>query len=389
MGAKNSKITVTYRSPYLIRIDNGDIMKIKAYEENTIRLTQEEYNYMRETKGNKIINFCLLDNNLNNIEECASIFRPPPTKTYDEFLDEFRVTKSDESCHSLIYRPGSVILEKDKALTRFNKNEIVPGKLCMLEYQDYNYNDNDLMRCCTTDSNKKCNANLINGYKTDHCNVAMLTFCKINPTSEKCMLWLENSKVRSDDDAFMLYKDYCSKHHDEKLCEYFCIYSRKHADHRSIYCDISLKNWCENNPLDSRCFCIMTPSSKIPEVETFLGPKECWFSSCASQHESRWLSTDQLRTRKECQLTSCVININNLVTNDEASVELINDCITGAKVPSSIKFDTESVLLKGKNNIEKLEKNKSAPIIDTGALLLSPSSLLITGSVITLLLLSA
>jgi len=217
----------------------------------------------------------------------------------------------------------------------------------------------------------------------------MIDFCERNPKSDKCMLWLEKSKDRSDDDAFNIYKDYCSQHHDEKVCDYFCTYSRMFTDHRSVYCDISLKEWCKKNPLDNRCFCVFTPSAKIPEVENYLGPKECWLSDCASQHESKWLTTEQLRTRKECQLTSCVININNLVANDESSVELINDCISGAKVSSSVKYDTEELLMKGRNNIEKLQRDRSVPIVDTSAVLLSPSSLLITGSIVVLLLLSS
>lgn len=374
MGNRQSVTTVSYRSPNIIRSDNGDILRIKSIETNALKITETEYQDMKRTKGSKIIDYCLLDNNFNGIEECASVLRPPPTKNYTNFLDEFRITKSDVPCTSLIYRPGSVVKELDKALTRFTPDEFANGKLCKIEFQDYNYDDYDLLRCCTTGNKTNCNANLINGYETNHCNIVMRDFCKDNTSNEDCILWLEKSIKRSDDDAFKVYSHYCSEHHDKKICDYFCSYARKHTNHYGAYCDISLKNWCEKNSLDQRCFCVMTPSSRIPDVEQFLGPKECWLSSCSSQSELKWLTTDQLRTRKECQVTSCIINIDNLVLNDDGSIELVNDCVSGSKVSSAIKNDVEFVDIKIKDDKKKI--------------FISPAALLISGSIAALLMTS-
>lgn len=346
--------------------------KFKIKELHHVNFSNEEWNKIKGEKE-KDIDFCITDNNFNGITECMGLFSDT-NSNYASVLDEFRVVKGPTKCYTYYFRPGLVFKENNIDNLK-EKLSVLDGKLCRLSYQDYNYNDDDLKRCCLTDDQAKCNKNLINNYDTTHCDSVMINECKTNPENSKCILWLEKSYKRSNDIALETYYNICKENFDKPYCNYFCKISRINNDYRSIYCDNALKYWCDNNPNDERCFCVLTPNNIIPEIQEYLGPKECWLSSCASQLENKWLLTDQLETRSNCNLTSCIIDIKQLTMNEDSKLSLINDCISGVKTNSYLS----STVLNNKedNNLEK---------IYTPGILFNPELLLFVGSIILLLL---
>lgn len=332
MGAKHTKTTVTVHDGILDKRQfvNDKLTKQDSFnitETSTVLKSDEEWEKIIE-KGYEDIPYCI-NPKLNGIEECMGLF-PDPNK-----LERFSVTPGTTRCKTYFYRPGLVFNNPNDARLTTELGDVFDGTLCKIVYTDYNYDDMDLTRCCFSENTSACNKNLVNGYKTSHCNAIMQDKCVGNESDPKCILWLEENVNRSEDVALTFYSDYCKKNHDKEVCDYMCKVARSHLDYRSEYCDISLKEWCTNNPDNEKCHCVIVPSDKIPETEEYLGPKECWLSSCSSQSNSKWLYTSQLETRQKCNLTACVISIKDLVLNDNSSVELINSCVSGTTISSS------------------------------------------------------
>lgn len=333
-------------------------------ETNKVNYNDKYWESIKE-KGYQDIDFCILNNGMNGVSECMGLF--PNTSN----LDQFAVTKGPTKCKSYYNRPGLVYHDKNNFdLIERELGKPEEGTLCRLVFQDYNYDDNDLERCCFSDNKVKCNKNLNNGYNTSHCNIIMQKKCVNNEDDPKCMLWLEKNYDRKENTALEFYSNYCSDNFSSPVCNYLCRVSRENNDYRSSFCDKALTNYCEKNRFDSRCFCVITPTNMIPDIESYLGPKECWFSSCSSQSESKWLTTAQIDTRQKCNLTSCVISIDQLILKNDSKVDLINDCISGSTVNSSY-------------NIEK--RNKGIEIHKTPGVLFYPSIGILSLSLILLL----
>ncbi|QKE44581.1 putative myristylated protein entry-fusion complex component [Yalta virus] len=309
-------------------------------EKTKVYFSDLEWQEIKE-QGYKDIEFCILDNGSNGISECMGLFDYPNNERASE-LDQYSVTKGQTPCRGYYYRPGLVYDEKnDFNVIERELGRPEQGKLCRIVFQDYNYNDADMDRCCFSDNKNKCNANLINEYTTTHCNATMEKMCVGNETNPKCIKWLENTNKRNEDIALSFYQDFCSKNFDSMACGYLCKVARENEDYQSGFCDTALQNYCQQNQFDSKCFCVMTPTTIVPDLETYLGPKECWLSACASQRDSKWLTTTQIDTREKCNLTSCIISIDDLTLKNKSKAELINDCVSGTSVNSSYKLDIE------------------------------------------------
>lgn len=314
---------------------NHNLISKKTYtiqEKVHIDFSPKEWEDIKK-KGEIDIDFCIV-NDLNGVEECMGLFKDPDT-TFASKLEQFRVEKGTTPCKSWFYRPGLVITDKNIPDMENEIGNIIDGTKCKLVYTDYVYTDKDLERCCFSDNTTKCNANLINGYKTSHCNIPMIDNCKKDPNNPKCLLWLENNYERKENLALEIYSELCSKNFDAPYCDYFCKIARQNNDYTSQYCDNALTKWCQNNSYNSNCYCVFTPSDEIPNLEQYLGPKPCWLSYCASQPNNKWLLTDQINTRSSCQMTGCIITIQHLQMNDNAKIELINDCVSGTKIDSN------------------------------------------------------
>lgn len=320
---------------YIGDSDNYNQIEFSINEVIKLGYTDNEWEKIKE-KGYQDIEYCILDNETNGIGECIGLFSDTNT-TKTPVLDQFRVVKGPETCKSYFYRPGSVITDKNLDKFAQELNEPINGKKCRIVFQDYNYNDENLERCCFSDNKMKCNKHLINDYTTPHCNVIMSNKCKEDPENPKCLLWLENTYTdkRMENSALELYSELCSKNHNNTYCDYLCRVARQNNDYRGSFCDKALKNWCKENNHDTRCHCVFTPTENIPDLEQYLGPKECWLSNCTGQPNNKWLLTEQIETRSKCQITSCIINIEQLTLQNNAKAQLINDCVSGTSVNSS------------------------------------------------------
>lgn len=354
MGNSTSKTIIKKENDVLVQtfLKNDNIYRQEKYpiiENNYIFYTENQWAEIKK-KGYKDVDYCLLDNNSNGIMECAGLFSFDKNK-----LNQFSVTKGDTPCKSFFYRPG-LIFTNDPNNTEERLNDlgsVENGKLCRLVYRDEINTDYDTYSCCIKSKKNDCNVKFSDDYKTSHCNEQMKRFCSLYPEHENCMLWLENNIERRENQALEFYSDYCSKNHKSKACDYFCKVSRENSDYRSSYCDVALTKFCKNNS-DPLCGCVNDFSATIPATEEYLGPKECWFSPCSSQTDSKWLLTDQIQTRKNCLLTSCVITIDDLILNGNSKAELINNCVTGTSVNSSYEIKKEFEENNFRMEIEKV-----------------------------------
>lgn len=346
MGNSSSvyeNVTVENDSLIKRRYVNGELVStisVGVIEKTKVFFSDIEWKDIKEV-GYKDIDFCLLDNNTNGVSECMGLFDYSDNDR-GAVLDQYAVTKGPTSCKGYFYRPGMVYFNNSDF--EYIKNEFGPpenGKLCRIVYQDYNYNDKDMDRCCFSNNKEKCNANLINGYTTSHCNAVMKKRCKGDESNPKCILWLENNLKREDDMSLEFYQEYCSENFDKQVCNYFCKVSRYNQDFKSSYCDAALTSYCKKNQFNSNCFCVITPTMFVPELETYLGPKECWLSPCSSQKDSKWLLTTQIDTRQKCNLTTCIITIDELTLKNKSKAELINDCVSGTTVNSYYQLESE------------------------------------------------
>ena len=352
MGATTSS-SITFDGSRLCKTDTrgGDSVSmtcIPASEITSIEYTNEQWKDY-ESIGHIDVDYCI-DGELNGVEECMGIFsRSNPNGPISKFSFQRGVTP----CKTYFYRPGMVLTQQSSdpnfQVAKDTFGDIRDGTLCRLQYRDYNYNDDDLTKCCLGLRNPElCNKNTINNFTTSHCNPVMLKHCvKGNVNTGGCMLWLENSDERGDNVALEHYSSFCSDSHHDKVCDYLCKIARQHEDYRSEFCDVALKKYCENNPTYSECGCVFTPESSVSRVEEFLGPKECWLSECASQPNSKWLTTAQRDTRQKCNITSCIISIKELTLSGNGSVDLVNSCLSGTTTNSaSLVSNQKKALVK-------------------------------------------
>lgn len=339
MGNSESRVNIFYMNNKIIKetvTPSNQLITEELPVTDLDKLNYTENDWKRlEEEGGRSLDFCMVDG-LNGIPECIGLFTKQSNQ-YVPQLDQYRVRKSNISCNTLVFRPGTVIANEhvEKAKEMFPVDTIQVGNKCYIEFQDYNYDNKDLIRCCLTDDKSKCNKNLTNDFSSTHCNVAMNTHCPSNPNSNECIRWLEQTHVRADTDALNIYSKLCSENHNMKYCDYMCKVSRQKNNHLSQFCDHSLNTYCQSHLIDTNCHCVITPSVLIPEVEEYLGPRECWLPSCTTQPNNKWLLTEQITTRGNCQLTSCIISIDSLTLNKNSTIQLINDCVSGTKVSSS------------------------------------------------------
>lgn len=333
MGNGSTKIEYTYDEKYRLlckeeikKSNTSTVCISNAIETNSVVFTTEEWEQIKKD-GYKDIDFCMIPG-ITGTPECTGLFQLD-NETVASALDEYHVAYSPDECSSFIYRPGMVIPELDDDAKSWFGNTIVKGNKCRIVYQDYDYDNDDLVRCCSTSDHQKCNKNLINNYETRHCDITMSTVCKDNPESSFCIDWLMNTTKRFNVIALDTYVDYCKENFDNEICSYFCIAARDNKDYKSSYCDVALETWCEKNKQSSYCFCYNTPGVKIPEIEQYLGPKECWLKECASEPDLKWLTTDQLDVKNQCEVTSCIIDVGSLMLKDNATASFVNDCISG------------------------------------------------------------
>lgn len=352
MGGSSTKTIITYNETEQqinINID-GNIQTVAAKEINKIDRFSNIYHELERNKEIEL-DFCIIPG-YNGVNECVGLFDKDSNK-FSELLDKYSVGATGSSCLSLNFRPGICI--NGNVVSQLEPY-IINGNKCKVIYRDYLYDDVDLKRCCTTDDTKKCNENLINNYKTSHCNIIMEEFCKNSPEEKKCIEWLEKSNVRTDENALLLYSNYCKKNFESNLCTYMCNISRDVINQNSKYCDDALISWCNDNKSNIKCKCLLATSKDIPSIEEYIGPKECWLKECASERDLKWLTTEQLNKRKNCNITSCIISLDKLTMNDESSGEFINDCVQGTKI-------TSTQLYFGKKKEEEIKTDFSPGIL--------------------------
>lgn len=276
--------------------------------------------------------FCLI-NDISTIDNCKYILN---LTSESDINQKFSIEISEKECATPLFRRGNIILNKNTFIDELGEDLIMYGHKAKIRYIDYDINDSVLESCCLKKSSK-CNNFLINNYETSHCNIVMKDFCQTHPDDGKCIQWLEKSNKRSDTVALELYRNLCSADMSQEYCEYFCIIANIITHSDSSLCDEALRKYCTDNPKDNNCDCFNT---NIPDGE-FYGAKECWLSSCVS-HESRWLTNLQKKKRSDCRVTNCSVDINKVISNVEAKLNIVNDCVGKNKIQSSIIENTSN-----------------------------------------------
>jgi hypothetical protein len=343
----------------IIKLSNKSEEKVLMFEQ-TDYIPYSSYEGLSEFEVNYCVQFPY-----NSLNQCAVLFSKNGVSA--DNIDNYVLTNEGSPCTSLSFRPGAILYDKSGWLNGLT----FEGNRCKLIYRGPSITNDDLFNCCTGKRKSNCHETLINNYKTDHCNVTMQNFCKSNPNENVCYTWLENKTLQNKDIAIKLYSDLCSKNHNEKYCDYMCMFARNQKIY-SKYCDISLQKWCSKNNNDSRCWCFNTPSENIPIYEKLLGPKECWLSSCTSNYEGqKWMSADQINIKKKCEIQACIISIDSLKIAGKSIINLINNCVVGGS--SYI----ESVKQYMPSNIEKIQTWGSQFNIHIFLLLISLLSLFI------------
>ncbi|CCU55733.1 myristylated protein, essential for entry/fusion (Cop-A16L) [Choristoneura biennis entomopoxvirus] len=318
------------RKNLLIGLSDNNVIRVPMFEQIN-RIPRSSYENLDEYE----IEYCI-GTPYNSLAECALIFNNNILSNYTNELDNYVITNEGASCTSLTFRPGSVLYGNSEWL----EGRTFVGNKCKIKYRGYPIYENDLYECCTGKRIEGCHETLINNFTTSHCNVTMQNFCYENPEEIYCYRWLD-SQSKTYDVALKLYSDLCSNDHTKLYCDYMCKYARDYGF--SGYCDKSLESWCSDNKNNSLCFCYNPPADIIPDVEEVLGPKECWLAPCTVSYRSqKWLTTDQLNIKQNCNIQSCIITIGSLVTRGNNKIDLINNCINNLNASTIIESNNLS-----------------------------------------------
>lgn len=304
-----------------IKVTRGNDESVEIFEQiDKIKIDEN-------TKGDNLsvkeleVQYCMRDP-FSGVQECAKIFDIDDSG-YAKQLDNYALTLG-KSCKSLKFRPGSVLNGYSSWLDDFYYD----GNLCKLEYRGPPITNDNYLDCCTEKIDKnKCNLRIRNEFDTDHCNSGMVDYCKDNPASPVCIKWLNNRTRHNDDTALILYSDLCKKNHDSIYCTYMCLIARKYDNYFSKYCDNALIEWCKNNE-SNKCNCIQSNQIIVKEFEKYIGPKYCWLDQCVNTQQ-KWKTTEMINGQEKCNILTCVIEINKLLTIGNSKIELINNCLSG------------------------------------------------------------
>ncbi|AAG02824.1 putative myristylated membrane protein [Betaentomopoxvirus amoorei] len=314
----------------LIGLSDNNIVRVPMFEQIN-RIPRSAYENLDEYE----INYCI-GTPFNSLAECALLFNNNILSNYTSELDNYVITNEGSPCTSLTFRPGSILYGNSEWL----EGRTFVGNKCKIRYRGYPIYENDLRECCTGKRTSGCHETLINNFTTPHCNVTMQNFCRQNPEDLYCYRWMY-SQSKTFDIALKLYSELCSIDHTKLYCDYMCVYARENG--YPGYCDDSLSNWCKNNSNNSLCFCYNPPTEFIPDVEEVLGPKECWLAPCTVSYSGqKWLTTNQMNIKKNCNIQSCIITIGSLLTRGNNKIDLINNCINNLNASTVINSENLS-----------------------------------------------
>jgi hypothetical protein len=154
----------------------------------------------------------------------------------------------------------------------------------------------------------------------------MYNYCANNLLNSKCVAWMDGVSKQGNSIGLELYLPFCQANLNTIACSYF---SQASLNYNTTYRDSAIQYYCSKNPDDINCNCTNTIIEANNLVTSYLGPKQCWLSSCTlNSTDDKYILTEDLNTRKNCKIINCSINIGNInLTNDSnATINLINQC---------------------------------------------------------------
>lgn len=287
-----------------------------------------------------------------SLGDCAGIFDDKST------LDGVTVTIDPaEYCETFIHRPGVLIIGSyyDSVINN-DYRQVQTGRRCKLIFKGSPYDDKSqfdpvesenthYMDCClnqncyswnNTKTGDSIKSELSNNFQTKHCDGPMLLHCKTgdNWKTQECINWMEQRLENGSKVALELFRDRCSDNMEEPACEYFAIDAHHRAGGRySAYFDEALDNYCTNNKDNQNCKCYLNIqyNQVVSTTEESLGPSVCWLTECSTKLKSeKWLTRDMVITRSNCEFINCMINIDTLTADKDASIKLYNYCINAS-----------------------------------------------------------
>lgn len=262
-------------------------------------------------------------------------------------------------CSSYIYRLGSVVSATSAVSTQTAQN----GFLCKVSVGDFKETKEAESTCCrsshipfnTFDANRpllsiyetfrdysitnprSCPMSFSNGYSSNHCNIFMDDYCKINANTDACIMYMI-ATLDKQINTLETFIEYCSEHITDRVCLHMAIAARNL--NQPEVPDRALRQYCSRYPTSKNCECYNT-SIRLPnnfKQNSYVGPIACWYKPCAENTSLQLLTTEMLQQRKGCNITKCSIDVGNINLNsaNPSLVTLINDCQLSSVITSDI-----------------------------------------------------
>lgn len=305
-------------------------------------------NMMREESSPITINFCQLFHPNTSIS--ILLGRYFTSQQIDYIQDNVSFLPTGDPCKSIPFLYGVPMKESYGDILKILEEsedenlKYTDGRLVQIHYTGKLITQELLTRCCTSIGDRRC-SNITT--QSSICNVTLKSFCQTNPESEACYRWLINSRVRNDVEAYNIYSSLCKTDMNPYYCTLMCHLTREEKlTNLSSFCDVSLTEYCKQNPNDKNCLCSFTRNKSTKNIKSVLkSPRVCWDVNCSN--DPKWILFEDLIVKRDCKLLSCEVTLNNIDIGKETKLEIENSCIAGNKVSSKeIRSDNNIISSK-------------------------------------------
>ncbi|MEO0236621.1 MAG: DUF4064 domain-containing protein [candidate division WOR-3 bacterium] len=220
--------------------------------------------------------------------------------------------------------------------------------------------------CCKQQNNiingQTCNPKYIKGYQDDSCDSYMSNYCTGNNLSTpECQKWVNAALDRGRTTPNYAMKEYCAQgqNFQNQVCQQWCD-KTKNIPSMSGECDQVVQKYCQNNPNNPLCQCILPPGS-ITKVEALMtSPKVCWYRACQNLVNDNYITSTMRDQKKNCISTVCSIDVGDIqISGTNNQVDFKNQCATNL-LKTEVKEEMEREKQKQKDieTVNRIVENK-------------------------------
>ena len=182
-------------------------------------------------------------------------------------------------------------------------------------------------------------------YTSTGCDTPMLAYCKAgNWSTSACRSWVQEAVNNNRTVANVELNNYCKQglNFKKQECQDWCGLVRNQPSMASA-CDSTVLTYCQNNPTDPLCACMMPPLNVTQIQDLITTAKVCWYKPCQLLTNDNYITSVMADQKRNCVSTACLIEAGDISINgtdnsisfsNSCAVDLLKPGVTGVTGPT-------------------------------------------------------